>query len=264
MTSPVRANNNGTSDYSVLGSPLAAPDPVDTSTLDKYRILLASIYNNYGKYLYQVGAENGVSPSLLAAILYVESHGLAFGPDGRMTIRFEACTFYDLWGQYHPQAFADAFQCNSPDDRYRPSVGNGSSTAFFVAYHGSPSEEWNAFELARSLDEDAAVRSISMGLGQIMGFNYDHIGYSSPMEMLTSMSSAAKPQLDGLLVALQYSNANGISCIQRLQSADLVGFADCYNHSGRDQSYAEQLLTALNDYKTLTKNRLYSDSISQS
>lgn len=36
-----------------------------------------------------------------------------------------------------------------------------------------PIREYEAFNFALTLDQDAAYQSISMGFGQIMGFNYN-------------------------------------------------------------------------------------------
>lgn len=241
-------------------SNLGSPDAISLQGLDEYHILLASIYNNYGKYIYERALEEGVSPSAVAATLFVESHGLAFGSDERMTIRFEACIFFNIWGRDHPKEFGDHFQCNLPNDTFRMS-----STDMFVEYHGDPSKEWKVFEFARELDEDAAMRAISMGLGQIMGFHYDIIGYSSPRQMFDAMSKSTKSQLDGFFSGVQYTNGgDAFTCLDRLKSADYVAFAACYNGVGRDITYADQLLRAMNDYKQLTENRLYSDSISES
>ena len=236
---------------------MTPPDPINTNGMDSYHTLVASVYNNYGRSIYEAGMRDGVSPSALAAIILVESHGQAFGSDGRMTIRFEACTFYGLWGQYHQQEFSDRFQCNSPNDTFRPSPGSA-----FIPVHSDQRSEWTAFQLARQLDENAAVKSISMGLGQIMGFNYGHIGYDGPQAMLANMSSSAASQLDGLFAGLQHTNSNGISCIEKLRAPDYVAFAACYNGAGRDAAYASQIENALSDYRALTVNRVYSDSIS--
>jgi hypothetical protein len=45
------------------------------------------------------------------------------------------------------------------------------------------SKEWLAFNNAYSIDKDAAMQSTSIGLGQIMGFQYKRLNYSSVGEM---------------------------------------------------------------------------------
>jgi hypothetical protein len=98
---------------------LRAPDPIPLSGLGDLQYSISKIYNIYGKYIYEKASELGISPSTAAAALFVESRGLAFGPDGRMNIRFEACTFYNLWGINHEKEFSNHFQCNIPNDKFR-------------------------------------------------------------------------------------------------------------------------------------------------
>jgi peptidoglycan/xylan/chitin deacetylase (PgdA/CDA1 family) len=74
-------------------------DPILLDRLSDLEYAMAEIYNTYGKYLYEKALQLGISPATAAAVLYVESRGSGFGTDGRLTIRFEACTFYELWGK---------------------------------------------------------------------------------------------------------------------------------------------------------------------
>ena len=45
------------------------------------------------------------------------------------------------------------------------------------------SREWEAFNDAFQKDSDAAMQSASIGLGQIMGFHYERLGYNNVGEM---------------------------------------------------------------------------------
>ena len=66
-----------------------------------------------------------------------------------------------------------------------PGSGGSSPSDSWRTLHGTGQDaEWAAFEMARRLDETAAMRSISMGASQIMGFNHAAIGYASAREML--------------------------------------------------------------------------------
>jgi hypothetical protein len=49
--------------------------------------------------------------------------------------------------------------------------------------------EWDGLNNALKLDKDAAYKSISMGTGQVMGFNYRRLGYSSPEEMFNALNN---------------------------------------------------------------------------
>jgi peptidoglycan/xylan/chitin deacetylase (PgdA/CDA1 family) len=233
---------------------LGASDRISLKGLKELEYNMANIYNEYGKYIYQKASEIGISPSAAAAVLYVESAGSGFGTDGRMTIRFEACTFYDIWGKDHVEEFSKYFQCNKPNDKFRTTI-----TDQFRNYHGSHFKEWEAFELARDLDEDSAIKSISMGLAQIMGFNYDKIGYASVKEMFNSMSDSIKSQLDGFFSALSYKDSGGVSCLDGLKSNNYLAFAGCYNAAGQDNLYGSEISKAVKVFKELTSGKVYSD-----
>ena len=233
---------------------LRSPDPIPFGGLDDVRYLVSKIYNMYGKYIHEKASELGISPATAAAALFVESGGRAFGPDGRMNIRFEACAFYNIWGINHKKEFYDHFQCNVPNDKFRLSP-----TDAFHDYHGDHYKEWQVFEFARSLDEEAAKKSISMGLSQVMGFNYYKIGYGSVSEMFNKMSGSIKAQLDGFFSALSYKDntRGGLSCLDSLKTNNYEGFAGCYNASGQDKQYGSLLRSAANIYKDLTNGRRY-------
>ena len=234
-------------------SNLRPSDPILLDRLADLEYAMAEIYNTYGKYLYEKALQLGISPAAAAAVLYVESRGSGFGTDGRMTIRFEACTFYDLWGKKNLKEFSNYFQCNAPNDKFRPSP-----MSQFTSYHGDHFQEWRIFEFARNLNEDAAMKSISMGLAQIMGFNYDKIGYGSVKEMFENMSNSIKSQLDAFFLALSYKyNNTGKSCLDNLKVNDYIAFAGCYNAAGQDYSYGSQIKRAVDTYREITSGRLY-------
>jgi len=228
-------------------------DPISTEGMERLDSAMAEIYNRYGKYIYEKASEIEVSPASIAAVIYVESAGQAFGEDGRMTIKFEPCVFYDMWGSNHTEEFSQYFECNRPNDRFRESAAEN-----FTELHGDHFREWTAFSLARTLNEDAAMESISMGVAQIMGFNYHTIGYSSANEMLNALSNSTKSQLDALFMALSYRDATGKSCLDPLKVEDYVSFANCYNGEGRDQEYGSRISQAAESYKVVTSGRMYS------
>ncbi|MBD0361060.1 MAG: DUF3380 domain-containing protein, partial [Nitrososphaeraceae archaeon] len=228
-------------------------DPISLDELGDLECKMAEIYNSYGKYLNQKASQLGISPATAAAVLFVESSGSAFGPDGRMIIRFEACAFYDIWGNKHPTEFSKYFECERPNDKFRPS-----SKDQFADYHGDHLKEWRVFEFARNLDEEAAMKSISMGLAQIMGFNYDKVGYRSVKEMFDNMSSGAKSQLDAFFLGLSNKNNNsGKPCLDALKTNNYMAFAGCYNAAGQDYLYGSQITRAVAAYKELTSGKLY-------
>jgi peptidoglycan/xylan/chitin deacetylase (PgdA/CDA1 family)/3D (Asp-Asp-Asp) domain-containing protein len=234
---------------------LHPPDPIPTEGMGGIDSAMAEIYNRYGKYIYEKALEIGVSPASSAAVIYVETSGEAFGQDGRMNIRFEPCIFYEMSGSDHPGEFSQYFVCDRPNDKFRQSPAEN-----FTELHGDHFREWTAFNLARTLNEDAAMKSTSMGLAQIMGFNNHKIGYSSANEMFDALSNSTRSQLDSLFLVLSYRDETGKSCLDPLKAGDYVLFANCYNGEGRDQEYGSKVSQAAESYKLVTSNRKYSSS----
>jgi hypothetical protein len=238
---------------------LGAPDPIPSSSVSgDLQYSVSKIYNMYGKYIYEKALQVGVSPSNAAAVIFVESKGDGFGPDNKMTIRFEACDFYNFWGKYHKKEFNDHFYCSKDtieniDDKYR-----NSSNEQFINYHDNHYREWNAFQIARNLNETSALNSISMGLSQVMGFNYHKLGYNSVKEMFDKLSSSVKAQIDSFFSSTTYKDNNDkLSCLDNLKTDDYIAFAGCYNGSGHDKEYGSTVKSIANVYKEITKGRQY-------
>jgi peptidoglycan/xylan/chitin deacetylase (PgdA/CDA1 family) len=234
---------------------LHPPDPISVEGMGRPDSTIAEIYNRFGKYIYEKASEIKVSPASAAAVIYVESAGQPFGEDGRMTIKFEPCVFYEMWGSNHSELFSQYYQCDRPNDKFRESAAEN-----FTELHGDHFREWTAFNLAQTLNEDAAMQSISMGLAQIMGFNHHKIGYPSADEMFNALSNSTKSQIDSLFFALSYRDASGKSCLDPLKIEDYVSFANCYNGEGRDEEYGSRISQAAASYKALTSNRVYPSS----
>lgn len=128
-----------------------------------------------------------IDPLVLEAILQVESGGDALGADGRPIIRFECHIFKRELGNdaLYDRHFSsgggnfDAWQNRRMND------GSGWKSI----EEGGQARQWEAFNLAASLNYEAAARSISMGAAQIMGFNHASIGYPSARAMLEAFGS---------------------------------------------------------------------------
>ena len=100
-----------------------------------------------------------VEPEALAAFIDVESGGRAFDTEtGKIIIQFEPSWFR----KKAPYAPSGKWTLNGVERQSR---------------------EWEAFNDAYSISPAAAMKSTSIGLGQIMGFHYDRLGYDSVGEM---------------------------------------------------------------------------------
>jgi hypothetical protein len=101
----------------------------------------------------------GVEAEALAAFIEVESGGRGFDEaTGKIIIQFEPSWFR----KKAPYAPSGAWSLNGVERQTR---------------------EWIAFNDAYSIGPIAAMESTSIGLGQVMGFNWKRLGYMSVGEM---------------------------------------------------------------------------------
>lgn len=100
----------------------------------------------------------GVEQEALAAFVEIESGGRGFDKNGKIIIQFEPSWFK----RKAPYAPSGKWSLNKVERQ---------------------SKEWEAFNEAFRLDANAAMESTSIGLGQVMGFHYNRLGYSSVGQM---------------------------------------------------------------------------------
>jgi len=101
----------------------------------------------------------GIDTVAVCAFIEVETGGLGFNTStGKIIIQFEPSWFK----KQAPYAPSGLWSVNKVDVQ---------------------SQEWLAFNDAFSDDPEAAMKSTSIGLGQIMGFHYETLGYNSVDEM---------------------------------------------------------------------------------
>jgi len=84
-------------------------------------------------------------------------------------------------------------------------------------------KEWEAFNNAFAKNKEAAMESTSIGLGQIMGFNYTSLGYTSVGDMWDDAKKGLDRQIyqiiqfvksnKNLQKALEERNSDKIACI---------------------------------------------------
>ena len=190
--------------------------------------------NKYGETINKQANELGIDPNLLAAVILVESSGSGFA-DGKLLIRFENHCFIDRTTGYE-----DLFSFNKSErwkeHKFRTSIGD----EWKDVHTDKQSSEYEAFNFAKKLNEEAAFRSISMGLGQIMGFNYATCGYGSAKEMFDDFSKGDEQQLIGLVQFIK--NYNSGKTLKALQDNDLSSFVTQYNGPGQVEAYTKLIL----------------------
>ena len=200
---------------------------------------LARTWNRQGGLLGTLSDLLDTEAAAGVAVLYTESSGSGFAGDGRMTIRFENHVFWRRWGKQHPEIFRRHFTFD--DSRsWQGHKFRVSPNGAWQTFHGKQSEEWKVLDFARGLDEDAALRSISMGAPQIMGFNHSTIGYETPREMFDNFTADVRFHILGL-----FDFMKGPGCcspmIDALRRKNFEDFAARYNGPGQADVYGHRI-----------------------
>jgi len=148
---------------------------------------------------------------VLWSVLTVESRGFGFQPDRRPKILFERHIFHRETGG----RFAGA-----APDLCAPSGGG------YIG--GAPEYERLGRALAllkaAGVQPEAALRSASWGMGQVMGFNAIAAGFGSAADMVARMCEGEDAQL---LAMARFIAANRLN--RHLASRDWAAFARGYN-----------------------------------
>ncbi len=174
--------------------------------------------------------------STIGKIMYVESSGDGYDEEGKLTIRFENHVFLSEIenDERKVNEFEKYFQCEPGNWRnHKIKVGDK-----FEVLHGEEIDndlQYLALEYAKSIDSEAAYRSISMGVGQLMGFNYDVLGYMSAEEMFEKISSGYANQIEGMIKFIKKEN---------LDEKDIEEFFRNYN-GDNVENYMERYVNAV-------------------
>lgn len=236
-------------------TPLPAPDAEKlnaTPTQSATHRLAADIWNRYGGLLGALAKVLNIEPGVAVATLAIESGGQAFGPDGRMIIRFENHVFYSQWGKNNQSKFGQHFAYNAGQTwtghKWRPTPNEAWRPSNLADFHGVQSREWDVLNFARTLDDTAAKMSISMGAPQIMGFNYALIGFASVQDMFNAFRAGERDQVIGFFDFVQNVSANAVKA---LQARDFKTFATYYNGSGQAVMYGNLIKASYDAFKQL-------------
>lgn len=179
----------------------------------------------------------GISPRLARAVLAAES-GSTVGSAGRMVIRFEAHIFrreLDSVG-LDPDIFRTHFLLGNPswiEHYWRPDRGSA-----WQLYHGDQALEWRVLELAIGIHPEAALRSVAMGLAQVMGFNHRLVGYPTAEAMFADYNApGTEAEITGFFAYVAHTPG----AAEALQRGDLLTFAQLYNGPANAAAYVQQI-----------------------
>ena len=155
-----------------------------------------------------IGARIGVGEDAIHAVIDVETAGGGFDGQGRVRMLFEPHVF---WRELGPGA-----------DRDR-------AVAAGLAYprwgqRAYPRDSYPRLLAAIEIDENAALRSASWGLGQIMGFNAVMAGYPDARSMVQAFAEDEEHHLAAMVAFIVSAGLD-----DELRRHDWAGFARGYN-----------------------------------
>lgn len=175
--------------------------------------------------------ELGVPVPVIIAFAKVESAGSGFIGVGKPKILFERHKMYAHLKQKHGLKVADKYAKSHPNIVSKSTGG----------YQGGMSE-WVRLNHAKTLDQDCAYMSASFGQFQIMGENWQLLGYESVQDFVAKMSESERHQLDAFVRFIQ--SKKGLK--EALQKADWDKVFTLYNGKnykklGYDVKFAREL-----------------------
>ena len=227
-----------------------APDPIEVDDDNRVYEDLITVYNLLGKTMQDESERLGVPARSMAALVRLVSSGRAFDIDGRLLISFSPEIFHRFWGKENLEEFGAYFKFEvghpGAKDLYSPRR-NGQ----FMPFHQVPDQEWRAFNTAEGLNHDAAIKATSMGLGQIMGFNYKLAGFESPSAMFEQMQVSVRAQVSGLV---NFVGAHD-QLVTALKNNDYKAFCQVYFNHAEAEVLARRMSRLSEAYRMLTGRR---------
>lgn len=149
-----------------------------------------------------------VSPADLWALLEVETTGCGFYPDGRPLIQFERHVF--------SRRTRGRFDASHPE-LSAPRAGGYETMK-------TPEARYQRLLQACELDRRAALQSTAWGLGQIMGFHAESLGFADVEAMVALMCHSELAQLQAMAGFLQFNRLDSL-----LRQHEWTAFARLFN-----------------------------------
>lgn len=184
----------------------------------------------------QIAKSYGIEFAALKAVIQVEASGQGFLPDGKPKILFEPHIFHRLLTNKNYITIRNRAKAENPRICYLS----------WGAYpYGKVSEQHDRLAIASKYDRDTALESCSWGLGQVMGFHWQALGYPTLQAFVNAMYKDEAAQVDCMC---RFIKVNGL--IDELQRKDWVGFARGYNGAGfAKNQYDKKLAAAYRNYR---------------
>lgn len=159
------------------------------------------------------------------AIMDVESKNRGFDSKGRPLILFEPHVFYrELEGAERARAVREGIAY--------PSWGQ-------QPYPKGQDAQYKRLSRAIAINEEAAFRSISVGMGQVLGENYEIAGCRSAVQMFEEAKESEANQLRHMM---NFCKAKGL--VPKINAHKWLQVASVYNGKGQAHKYAGWLKAA--------------------
>lgn len=162
----------------------------------------------------------GVGIPALLAVVTVETKGCGFLADRRPLILFERHWFRKL--------------TNAKFDAKAPDLSN----PVWGGYGAGGANQYSRLERAIKLDRTAALKSTSWGLGQVMGFNAESVGFANVGKMVSAMCDSEDAQMAGMV---GFIASNGLA--KHLKNGNWAEFAKLYNGPDFQKNKYDQKLS---------------------
>ena len=169
----------------------------------------------------------------LKAVIEVEARSSGFFSTGEPAILFERHKFWEQLGAIR------WFTMRLKIMVLHPRVCNKYSGGY-----GLFSEQHEKMRIAASYNRDIALQSASWGIGQVMGYHWESLGYPSLQSFINDMYHSEARQLEAMI---RYIKVNNL--VDELKRGDWTGFAFGYNGPKyKKNNYDEKLRQANNKY----------------
>ncbi len=171
----------------------------------------------------RAAAALGCEPAAVHAVAEVEAGGRSgFLDDRRPKILFESHWFHKLTGGRHDAAHP------------------GISTPQWVRNYKGGAAEYERLAEAIALDREAALKSASWGMFQILGLNHKEARFDTVESYVGAQTASEGAQLDVFVAFVKSKNLS-----DKLRARDWAGFAQVYNGPGyRENRYDEKMAAA--------------------
>jgi hypothetical protein len=195
-----------------------------------------------------VAKDLGIEFASIKAIIEVEAHkekiknndgkiekvSSGFLSDGRPAILFEGHIF---WNKLKENGKNPKDYQKGNEDILYPS--------WTKQYYKGGIGEYERMEKAKKIDEDAALKSASYGLFQVMGYNFDKEKYKNVEEFVNAQNKSELFQLDAFVSFIKVNNL-----IPYLKNKNWPKFAEKYNGPKyKENQYDTKLFKAYEKYK---------------